>query len=262
MFRPCFVWLAAGSLACGTSPAPAASAPGDAVAADVALVDGGTSDGATVATDAGVPDAKPVDGFVNNWAHGYEAKLTFKGGPADGYVVPFKRDFFSDTIKCQPEFAFGSTHLTPPALSFGVQDQVEVQVPNPKTGDNVVAPLFLQMQFGLLVGSAKDPVQTPTAGKYPFGCSAPYLEVTFKGVTYRSTCTGLGGFVEITDFSTSEKGRFAGRFQGRMQAYIKQPGAADDCGPSGVPACAKAEWTLDIDGIFGFELPAPDCKGK
>ncbi|MSP90207.1 MAG: hypothetical protein EXR79_00140 [Myxococcales bacterium] len=245
---------------CGNTAAGAdaagSGAPGDTATADAAAT------GAVPDTMAGDAGAKASDGFVNNWAHGYEAKLTFTGGPADGYVVPFKRDFFSDTISCQPEFSFGSSHLTPPALSFGVQDQVEVEVPNPKTGDKVVAPLFLQMQFGLVVGSARNPVQTPMAGKYPFSCGAPYLEVTFKGVTYRSTCKGLDGFVEITDFATSEKGRFAGRFHGRMQAYIKQPGAADDCGPSGVPACAKSEWTLDIDGIFGFELPAPDCKPK
>jgi hypothetical protein len=202
-----------------------------------------------------------TDAYVNNYAQGYGATLTFKGGPADGWQIKLDRDFYSETIKCPPVFSFGSSHLTPPAVAFAVTDQPTVKAKHQKSGADVEAPLFVVMQFGILVKSAKEDAQTGDAKPYPFSCGAPYLEIGFKNVTYKSTCKGLNGTVDVKEWAASEKGRFAGQFKGTLQAYAAS-GAVDDCGPSGAEKCSKQPtWTVDVDGVFGFELPAPDCKG-
>lgn len=213
-----------------------------------------TADTTSTTDTAGKDSQASSDVFVNNWVQGYSARLTFHGGPSNGKVVQLERDLYYDPQTCSPFFLFGSSHMTWPAVQFGMQDHTQQVV------GKTLSPLDLQLHFGTLVESANDPVQTGKAGVYPFACGAPFVQVDFQNARYKSTCPGLPGQIEVTDWSAQKGGRFAGRFAGRLQFYKQPSGAVNDCSGTAATSCDKTDMWVDVEGHFGFELPAPDCK--
>ncbi len=204
------------------------------------------------ATDAKSPQADAKT--VNNYAQGYGAHLVFHGGDADGFDLKLDRDLY-DAAQTGTIFSFGSTHMQPPAISLAVEDDQMPLLTNPKTGKAAKTQLNVQFQFGNLVEAAGFPAMTAAAGDYPFSCKAPLVSVYFKNVRYKSTCADLTGHVLVTDWSTLKGGRFAGTFSGRLQAFYSS--SEQDCSDRAT-ACTKPDIYVDIDGMFGFELPAPD----
>ena len=204
----------------------------------------------TPAPDAAMAkDSIPADAkVVNNWVQGYSANLRFHGGIPDGQDVHLERDLHgTKTI-----LSFGNTHLTPPALSFAVDDSVSVVLPG-----KPASPLQFTLRFGFIAESSAQPLQCGKSGTYPFSCQSPAMLVTYKGFSYRSTCPGLQGAIVVTDWSQDPGGRFAGHFSGRLQAYKPDSQKLDDCAAANTKeTCSKTDWWVDVDGVFGFELPA------
>lgn len=184
---------------------------------------------------------------------GYRAKLSFHGGNSDGRVISLDRGFNETEVKTA--FAFGSSHKQPPAISLGVHDHVLYTLPTGKQ-----TPLDVIFEFGNLIGSASDPLQLPKADTYPFGCHAPMLQVQFQSSMYRSTCPGQAGEIVVTDWSHEQGGRFAGHFHGTLHVYYFDSAHPDDCVTAGMEQICKNTATVDVDGAFGFTLPAPDGK--
>lgn len=218
-------------------------------------------DAAAAKADAGgSADAVPV----NNWVQGFSVKMTFHGGANDGAVVHMERDLQG---RESTTFAFGSVHKTPPAISLSVQDSEYV---DGKPGA-VQTKAEFQFNFGNLIGSSKDasapdPVHLPKpGGDFPFGCRPPNLFAKYKNFGYRSVC-GTAGHIVVTDWSATKGGRFAGYFAGTLHSVLpeaEQTCAGDAPYPpaaSLVQACAKQDWTVDVEGTFGFTLPGPDGK--
>jgi len=212
--------------------------------------------GATAATDAksSQTDAK----FVNNYSQGYGAHLVFHGGEADGFDLKLDRDLF-EAAATGTIFSFGSSHMVQPAISLAIQDDQMPLLTHPKTGKQAKTQLRVQFQFGNLIEAVGFPVATPKAGDYPFSCKAPLLSIYFKNVTYKSTCPELAGHIVVTDWSSQNGGRFAGQFSGRLQGFF--PDSQQDCADANA-ACSKSDVYVDVDGVFGFELPAPNGGAK
>jgi hypothetical protein len=212
------------------------------------------SSGATTSTgDAGSQDV-PIDAG-NPYTQGYHATLTFHGGNSAGQVIALDRALNETEVKTA--FAFGSSHKQPPAISLGVHDRVQQIVKGKPT------PLDVIFEFGNLIGSTSDPLQLPAVGTYPFGCHAPMLQVQYQSSMYRSTCAGLPGEIVVTDWSHEQGGRFAGHFHGTLHVYYLDSAHPDDCVAAvDDTRCTNPnnDATVDIDGVFGFTLPAPDGK--
>ena len=223
------------------------------VGACAAPADGGGAADAAAASDSAPLDAPTKDTFFNNWNQGYTLQMRFHGGPADGAAIDLERDLFGN----QTVFAFGSTHLAPPALALSVAESIQY----PAGGTTV--PLEVVFNFGLLIGNAELDGHTTQAGDYPFTCKPPMLKIFFKGFWYKSTCPELTGRIDVTDHATEQGGRFAGTVQGTLHAWFPKVSAADDCDPAHTALTCAAkdpDWTVDVDGYFGFELPAKDGK--
>lgn len=205
-------------------------------------------------TDAGVDagSTKADTGLSNNWAQGYTIDLDFHGHPtADGKKLHLNRDLYGVTTA----FSFGSTHYTQGEVGFAMTDTMQVDV------DGVQSQVEIILNFGLVVGSSANPVHTDKAGVYPFSCRPPMVRIFFKNYWYRSTCAGLVGKMDITDYSNVEGGTMAGSFEGRIQAYFPDTNAWDDCQADHIAkTCKNVAWYADVKGSFGFTLPPKDGK--
>jgi hypothetical protein len=203
----------------------------------------------SAASDTGA-DAAPTDG-VNSWAQGYSAHLVVRGGIADGVVLDVSRDLFD----IPTAFSFGSTHYTHGEVTFAVADTFTVQSPDSK-GKLVETPIEIGLNFGFVVGSSVNDVDTDKAGTYAFSCQPPSIRVFFENSQYRSTCDGLVGNVVVTDYANTTGGRMAGTFKGRIQAVYPSASYPDDCDPAqNAQTCKKPDRYIEIEGVFGFTLP-------
>lgn len=228
---------------CACSDKESAAAP--AADAGIAKVDAGGDSGADVAP-------------VNNWSQGFSVKMTFHGGASDGVVVQMERDLEGHE---STTFAFGSSHKVHPAISLSVQDS---QYVDGKPGA-VQTKAEFQFNFGNLIESSADPLHVGKAGDYPFGCRPPNLFAKYKSVGYRSVC-GTAGHIVVTDWSASQGGRFAGYFAGTLHSVLPEAEQACESDAPFSPtapltaACTKQDWTVEVEGTFGFTLPVPDFK--
>ncbi len=204
---------------------------------------------ADVALDA--TTANKDGGLANNWAQGYTIDLEFHGGPADGKKLHLNRDLFG----VNTAFSFGSTHYTHGEVGFAMTDTLQVDV------EGVQSQVEIILNFGLVVGSSVNPVHTDKAGVYPFTCRPPMVRIFFKNFWFRSTCTGLTGKFDISDYANVEGGTMAGSFTGRIQAHFVDPSFPDDCDAThNAKTCNKPDWYADVTGVFGFTLPPKDGK--
>lgn len=182
----------------------------------------------------------------------YAATLKFHGGKFDGRTVSLDRDL----TLIAGVLSFGNSHLTPPAVAFGLEDQV----PQPFTsasGQPAIVPLSFQIRFGILVEAVGFAAHTPKAGTYPFSCHAPFLQVVLDNELFRSTCPDNKGFIEIEKWSSEPGGKFRGVFKGKVGRHKTDPTGTDDCAAGyAEQACAfaKPSW-VDIEGEFDFTLP-------
>ena len=126
-------------------------------------------------------------------------------------------------------FSFGSTHIAP-AVSFAVSEDFTF----PKT-------MTVTLNFGIVIGSDKYPVQSDAAGEYAFSEVPPEIDVII-GLRYRSTIPGSSGTVILTEYSNQAGGVVAGTFKGR----ILQETTKED-----------KKWA-DVEGEFRFVLPDPE----
>lgn len=226
--------LAAAMAACGEDAAKTA---------DAAAVD-------TASADTGAVDVVPADS-VNNWAQGYSAHFVVHGGTVDGFETTVSRDLFS----IPTAFSFGSTHYTHGEVTFAVADTFNVDAPDSK-GKLVATPIEIGINFGFVVGSSVNDVDTDKTGTYVFSCQPPSIRIFFENSQYRSTCDGLVGSLIVTDYANQTGGRMAGTFKGRLQAVYPNAGYPDDCDPAqNLQTCKKPDRFVEIDGVFGFTLP-------
>ncbi len=228
--------LAAGLFAC--------SDPGPSSAAD-------TGSAPDVADSAGeVADSATVGG----WSQGYSITLDFVGGQADGIDLDLDRDLY----EIPTAFSFGSTHYVHGEVGFAVADTMTLKLDDGK-GGTVDSQIEISFNFGLVIGSAVNPVHTDKAGPYPFSCQPPEIRIFFKNTQFRSNCAGLTGSVVLDKYANVTGGTVAGTFQGRLQAYYPQAGAtaATPCDATeNAKMCSKPDRYVEVKGHFGFTLPA------
>lgn len=230
----CALFACLAGAACGTDAARGAHGAADAAS---------TAD-AVAQTDAAATGDVP---FQNNWTQGYAAVLTFHGGNADGQTLKFERNLSGS----QSIVSFGNSHLTPPAVSFGVDDTQSVMFKDKKS------PMEVLLSFGILVQSAAQPVTTPKADTYPFQCNTPEIKINFQAHTYVSVCPKASGSIEITDWSAVPGGFFAGRIKGTLQNYYDLSlSKAERCEEAKLASsCQNNGLTVDVDIVYGFTLP-------
>ncbi|GEM_PF-3063381 len=229
--------LFAVNLATGCSDEP----DGDAKKAEDAGVDAGNK-------DAGGGD----DTFENNWVQGYTVIIDFHGSYPDGKKVRIDRDLY-DRADTKQFFSFGSTHYSLGEIGFALTESLTPEI------DGKTLPLEFQLNFGLVKGSSANPVHVGKPGKYKFSCKAPEVRVSFMSVSYRSTCDGLDGEFEITDWSNETGGEFRGTFEGRIARYFDKSSKPDPCKPDqNKLMCKQPETYATVKGWFGFTLPNKD----
>lgn len=232
--------------------AVAAIALGLAACSDDSGDGGGDEDSGAVdaaADDSGAAAGQDV--LTNSWAQGYTIRMTFTGGPSAGKAFRLDRDLYENPAA----FSFGNTHLPPQALAFSVREDVQVEV------GAGTSQLTVSFNFGLLRGASGTEfvAQTDEAGSYPFSCGPPTIQVNFEGFEYRSTCPGASGTIELTQWGDTEGDLFEGHFEGTLQGYFRDPNHLDDCAAGATDVtCNKPAFTVDVDGVFGFTLPAPN----
>ena len=226
--------VCAGLVACGAKATSEGGVADVSVAADTTVVT--TVDGAA----GGDIGAGLTCG--DNWAQGYCIKFTFHGQKYEGRSFTLQRDLTgtSSTV------VFGNTHLQPPAASLAIDDTWQLGPYKDL--------LHLSLVLGNLIEAPGFPAFVPKAGDYPFGCTPPYLDITYGSVRYRSTCPGLQGSIVITQWSGTPGQQLTGHFSGHLQQFL---GAEVDCTkPAEVDgACKSAINTVDIEGTFGVTLP-------
>lgn len=122
-------------------------------------------------------------------------------------------------------FAFGSTHIAP-AVSFAMTDSVTF----PRT-------MTVNLNFGIVIGSATLSVHTTEAKVYPFSASPPEVKVFVAGLQYSSKEPGATGQLDVTQWSTETGDPVAGTFSGTLVAE------------------GNASRTLPVSGSFYFTLP-------
>lgn len=183
----------------------------------------------------------------------YAASYTFHGGKFDGKSFEVDRDL----SKVSGVLSFGNSHLTPPAMAFAMEDSVN-QVVKGANGQAAMAPLTLQLRFGILVEAVGFPINTGNTGVYPLGCKAPMMQVKMDNLMYRSTCPlSVGtGQIEITQWASSPGGKFSGLFKGRAFAYNYNSSFLDDCNAEHTAqTCKQPQVWVDVEGEFDFTLP-------
>ncbi len=180
-----------------------------------------------------------------NWAQGYCIKFTFHGQKFDGRTFTLQRDLTgtSSTV------VFGNTHMQPPAASLAIHDTWQL--------GTYKDPLDMNIVFGNLVETAGFPAFAPKADDYPFSCNAPYIDITYGNVRYKSTCPSLTGDINVKTWTSTPGEQFTGRFSGHLQQYLTDPGGSPDCDATTVGSkCKSALNTVDVEGTFGLTLPA------
>jgi len=136
----------------------------------------------------------------------------------------FDRDLTGLTTK----FSFGSTHIAP-AIAFAMSD-------------TMASPFaVVTLNFGILVGTADKPPSTPTSGEYPFTGFEPEVEITIYNKNYTSKSEGSEGTFNITDWSVTQGGLFAGTFAGSI---VQETDKVEKLG-------------AEVEGEFHFILPEP-----
>lgn len=218
---------------------------------------GGGTASATDTTSADAGSDAPIGQGV--WAQGYSMKLAFTGGQPDGIQLDIDRDLY----EIPTAFSFGSTHYVKGEVGFTVADTMTLLLDN-GSGGKVETQIEISLNFGLVVGSSDNPVQTDKAGTYPFSCKPPMIRIFFKNTQFRSTCDGLVGSIVITDYANTTGGRMAGTFKGTLQAFYPDPGtgATDECiAAENAKMCSKPDRTVAVEGHFGFTLPEKAAGG-
>jgi hypothetical protein len=138
-------------------------------------------------------------------------------------------EFERDITEKPNAYSFGSTHIAP-AVSLAVSEDFTFP-----------ATMTVTINFGIVIGSEKYPVQSDEAGEYPFSLEPPEIDVII-GLRYRSTIAGSTGSVTITEYSNQTDGIMSGTFKGRL---LQQTTKEDK------------KWA-DVEGEFRFVLPVPE----
>ncbi|MSQ82278.1 MAG: hypothetical protein EXR77_05075 [Myxococcales bacterium] len=191
----------------------------------------------------------------------YAAKLSFHGGPWNGFVHEWERDL----TQIDSVLIYGNTHLTPPAVAFAMQDHMSLPATS-KTGKPTLVPLDFQLRFGILIEAVGFPVHTGKTGSFPISCKSPMVQVNFDTWSYRSTCPSATGSFEIDQWSASPGGKFSGTTKGRAPMYFFDSLHNDDCKAADTALTCKAtdKW-VDFEASFDFVVPdlnknsAPDA---
>lgn len=219
----------------------------------------GSGSDASALSDATAGDSAVADTYKRTQY--YAAKLVFHGGTYDGRVQEWDRDL----TKIDNVLIYGNTHLTPPAVAFGLQDHMQVPVTT-KDGTAAIMPLDFQLRFGILVEAVGFPVNTGKAGTYPFACTSPLVQVNLNTWTYRSTCPASSGQFEIDKWSASPGGHFSGTVKGKVPQFIFDSSHVDDCKAENTAlTCSKPNNWVDVEAEFDFVVPelnknsAPDA---
>ena len=126
-------------------------------------------------------------------------------------------------------FSFGSTHIAP-AVSFAISEDLTFP-----------ATMTLTLNFGIVFGSDRYPVQCDGAKTYDFSSSPPEVDVTI-GLRYRSTIPGASGSVIVTEWSNTTGGIMRGTFKGRLLQDTEKP---------------DKRWA-DVEGEFQLIVPEPE----
>ena len=209
--------------------------------------------------DAGKTEADSGGGGAdideNNCVQGYTLIVDFVGGIPGGKkleTIRIDRDLY-DVAASKQAFSYGSSHYTHGEISFAVSETLYPEVGTLKP------PLEFQLNFGLIKGSAKNPVHVDKVGTYPFGCKAPEIRITFMTESYRSTCSGLSGEIEVTKWGDTTGDEFRGSFKGRVQRYYDKPDKPDPCEADKEKLlCKNPQIYAEVRGFFGFTLPDKD----
>ena len=189
---------------------------------------------------------------VNNWVQGYTVELEFHGSYADGKKVRVDRDLY-DVAGSKQVFSFGSSHYSFGEIGFAMTESLKVEV------DGKELPMEFQLNFGLVKGSSKNPVHVDKVGTYDFSCKAPEVRVNFMAENYRSTCAGLKGTFDITDWGNATGEKFRGFFEGKIAAYNDKPDKPDPCDAAkNKLVCKQPDVWATVKGHFGFTLPEKD----
>ncbi len=210
---------------------------------------GPAADTAAVAAADGGGDAASDSAARTQY---YAATLKFHGGKFDGRTVSLDRDL----TQVSGVLSFGNSHMTPPAVAFGLEDHVP-QPYTTATGQPTIMPLTLQLRFGILVEAVGFAAHASKAGSYAFSCKAPLVQVVLDNELFRSTCPDNSGFIEIEKWSSEPGGNFRGVFKGKVGRHKTDPSGTDDCAPGyAEQACkyATPSW-IDIEGEYDFTLP-------
>ncbi len=218
--------------ACG-EPAPAASTTTDAGATD-----------ATAVADTAAKDTAARVQF-------YSARFEFHGGPFDGRVFEVDRDL----TQIDSVLIYGNTHLTPPAVAFGLEDTI----PQPATSANgkpTIINLAFQLRFGILIEAPGFPVNTGQAGNYKFGCKAPLVHIKLDTWNYRTTCPTANGSLDVDKWSASPGGKFSGSLKGRAPMFFFDSSHTDPCkAESAAVTCKVTDKWVDFEASYDFVVP-------
>ncbi len=216
--------------------------------------DAGATDAAADAGDAAVKDTSARVQF-------YAARFAFHGGPYDGRVIEVDRDL----TQIDSVLIYGNTHLTPPAVAFGLEDAI----PQPATAANgkpTIINLAFQLRFGILIEGPGFPVNTGQAGNYKFGCKAPLVHIKLDTWNYRTTCPTAAGELDVDKWSASPGGKFSGSLKGKAPMFFFDSSHTDPCKPeSAAVTCKVTDKWVDFEASFDFVVPelnknsAPDA---
>lgn len=169
------------------------------------------------------------------------ADLDASSGDAEGDATPALKSYYKIKITTQlgqeyefdrdisekpNAYSFGSTHIAP-AVSFAISEDLSWP-----------ATMTLILNFGIVVGSTRFPVQTDAPGDYSFSSDPPEIDIII-GLRYRSTVAGSTGSVNITEYSNQTDGIMAGTFKGRLLQDTTK---------------ADKKWA-DVEGEFRLILP-------
>ena len=201
---------------------------------------GSSGSGAAPASDAPSADASATDGTAGTLPDGAPASDSLSDGTQPGregsryeltLSLPANRTLKLESLLDDVPNAiiFGSTHIAP-AVSLAVRDT---------RYDPAYA--VITLDFGIVSGSDQHPVQTSGKGEYRFGLSPPLLEVNIEGIPYASATQGAEGRFEITDFSTTMGGLFAGTLSGTLVQVTTK----------------EKRGEIDVEGSFRMILPEP-----
>jgi hypothetical protein len=206
----------AGLTACGGGlNAGEACATSDACAGELRCIE-------FVCTDLALMDTEPADvtGDVDPWEGKSYYTMKIKTELGQEY------DFVRDITEKPNAFSFGSTHIAP-AVSFAISEDLTFP-----------ATMTLTLNFGIVFGSDRFPIQCDGPKTYLFSSDPPEVDVTI-GLRYRSTVPGASGSVIVTEWANQTGGIMRGTYKGRLLQKTDLP----------------AKRWADVEGEFQFTLP-------